>query len=131
MEYKLPKAIKTRWLNDLRSGKFKQGKGQLLAIDDNGNREFCCLGVLATQWHDPDRKSKRDKLSYRGGLSDCGLKIPAEVKLVLQQDPSAKLKKLCGFDEDRSPDVECILAGINDGRNKSFKQIANIIEKHL
>lgn len=34
--------IKERWLKALRSGEYKQGKGQLKCGD-----EFCCLGVLS------------------------------------------------------------------------------------
>jgi len=34
--------VKERWLQDLRSGEFKQGKGVLRTKSD----EFCCLGVL-------------------------------------------------------------------------------------
>lgn len=37
----IPQELKTRWLEALRSGKFKQGFGQL--EDEVG---FCCLGVL-------------------------------------------------------------------------------------
>jgi hypothetical protein len=130
MEYKLPKKIKTRWLNDLRSGKFKQGRERLLEVDDDGSREFCCLGVLATQWHDPNRKSKREKLSFSGGLLESRLKIPPPVAKALSQEPSARLKKM-GSDDYDSYSVEASLVDLNDCRLKSFKQIANIIEKHL
>ena len=34
--------VKTKWLEALRSGKYKQGTGKLRSTDDT----FCCLGVL-------------------------------------------------------------------------------------
>lgn len=40
------KEIKTNWLNNLKSGKFTQGKVQLRSII-NGKIHYCCLGVLA------------------------------------------------------------------------------------
>lgn len=35
------------WLEALRSGDYKQGTGRLCRVDDEGNEEHCCLGVLA------------------------------------------------------------------------------------
>lgn len=35
------------WLIALRSGDYKQGVGRLCRVDDEGNEEYCCLGVLA------------------------------------------------------------------------------------
>ena len=34
--------LKARWVEALRSGKYKQGRGVLRSLND----EFCCLGVL-------------------------------------------------------------------------------------
>lgn len=38
--------IKERWLEALRSGKYKQGQKLLRARDVDGNEYHCCLGVL-------------------------------------------------------------------------------------
>ena len=38
---KMPKVLAEKWLHDLRSGEYKQGKGKLY----KGGR-YCCLGVL-------------------------------------------------------------------------------------
>ncbi len=35
--------VKRKWVEALRSGKFKQGKGQLYITKDNS---YCCLGVF-------------------------------------------------------------------------------------
>jgi hypothetical protein len=45
MEFKLPKAKKTKWLKALRSGKFIQATGQLKIRDENNEHGHCCLGV--------------------------------------------------------------------------------------
>lgn len=37
--------IKERWVEELRSGKYKQGKNTLRQREDGGDA-FCCLGVL-------------------------------------------------------------------------------------
>ena len=46
-------AIKTQWLDDLRSGNFNKGKGVLHRVikneDGTERHEFCCLGVLCEQ----------------------------------------------------------------------------------
>lgn len=55
--------IKTKWLEALRSGKYKQGKN-FLRIEDR----FCCLGVLCdiidpTKWSD---SGHRNNVTYEG-----------------------------------------------------------------
>jgi len=39
----MDKKLKAKWLNALRSGKYKQGDAQLCDLEGR----FCCLGVLA------------------------------------------------------------------------------------
>ena len=38
--------IAKQWVEALRSGKYKQGKGQLMAVVSENEKEYCCLGVL-------------------------------------------------------------------------------------
>lgn len=38
--------IKAQWVAALRSGEYVQGKSTLHSVDENGNAQFCCLGVL-------------------------------------------------------------------------------------
>lgn len=40
------KRIKRQWVDALRSGKFKQGKGALCKVELDGVLTHCCLGVL-------------------------------------------------------------------------------------
>lgn len=44
-EHKLPPDIKAKWLEALRSGKYKQGTGRLFRPGDT----YCCLGVLSAE----------------------------------------------------------------------------------
>jgi hypothetical protein len=34
-----------KWIEALRSGEFKKGKGSLVQVDSEGNKKYCCLGV--------------------------------------------------------------------------------------
>ena len=38
--------IQKRWIEELRSGRFKQGKKKLCRDPGNGDLRYCCLGVL-------------------------------------------------------------------------------------
>lgn len=42
----LTKDEKSRWLQALRSGEYKQGNGAL-CVSNGETKEYCCLGVLA------------------------------------------------------------------------------------
>lgn len=41
-EINFTKKFKDKWIAALRSGKYKQGRGQLRSLNNN----YCCLGVL-------------------------------------------------------------------------------------
>lgn len=51
---------RVKWIEALRSGKYKQGKGQLKQDD-----RYCCLGVLQEITNcDLDLRNQTEKLSY-------------------------------------------------------------------
>lgn len=59
----MPKSIRRKWLNALRSGKYKQGKG---ALEKDG--KYCCLGVLQCVVDgDVERSSKGGSLGFPSG----------------------------------------------------------------
>ena len=118
------KRLKKRWLEALRSGKYKQSRGQFKVTEEEHARQvanyfdkksaapvgYCCLGVLCEispklkklvgpDWEDEGRFD-RDAAAY-AGLSDD-----------------------LGYAQDT-------LIDLNDQHRKSFKQIANWIEKNL
>ena len=104
----MDKKLKAKWVKALRSGKIEKGRGALL--DDKG--AMCCLGVLGRICGIDDRWLIANAGSVAG----------------------------TGFDwlEQRiDRETVDLLADMNDGYNKrysrprSFKQIANYIEKNL
>lgn len=99
----MDKRIKKKWVTALRSGKYKQGRGQLY---DRATGKYCVLGVLAKQ-----------------------LKLP--VGRGVTAGPTQTYDAL---DEILGYRVVNWLVARNDGRGtrpKSFKWLANCIEKNL
>lgn len=48
MRKRFTQAVKDRWLEDLRSGNYRQGTGELSRFEE-GHLCYCCLGVLGEQ----------------------------------------------------------------------------------
>jgi len=108
MEYKkLPKVFKQQWISALISGEYKQTEGTLK--DEHG---YCCLGVACSVMKYHDRViSKHNSISLKYDRIPLSLRGCWEDNLLVSH-----------------------LVDMNDGINqskKSFKQIANFIEKHL
>jgi hypothetical protein len=99
-------AIAKRWVKALRSGKYKQTTCRLCIEDEDGNKEYCCLGVLA------ELRGVRYS-GNNGGLTDACRRW-------------AGMKSPMGAFE--SKDIS--LAGLNDYKGWGFKKIASFIEKH-
>lgn len=104
---KLPKAFKKKWLEALRSGKYEPAQNYLHVYGVG----YCCLGVAC-------------KIS---GVSDKSLQYEHWITKRLSR------KRLPKVLVDNCPSEESALmrlAKMNDA-HKSFKQIANWIEKNL
>jgi hypothetical protein len=100
--------VKQKWLEALRSGKYKQGRRQLRKGDS-----FCCLGVLCdvvdnSKWE----ASGYDKSFYYEG---CGGTLPDDISKSI---PSLREKLT-------------LLMGMNDYYKNSFEEIADYIEENL
>lgn len=147
----MKKRVLTKWLKALRSGKYKQGRGALCQIDKKGTESFCCLGVLCDLYNKEQRRNKKKGLRVEkldrenwmvGGLSSN----PAFVRSYNDCDGTlpTQVIKWAGFREENA-DGEFNdatlpeLITLNDGssgdwgdgtRARSFKQIADIIEKN-
>lgn len=110
--------IKTKWIEALKSGKYKQGREHLRAGDD-----FCCLGVLCdiyknqstekVEWESPDRGNVYSILNHSGVL-------PKPVQEWAELDSENPITGDAGHS----------LAHLND-TGKSFLEIADLIEKNL
>lgn len=96
------KELKNKWIEALRSGKYKQGKGAL-RTGDIENPHYCCLGVLCA-------------ISLE--------KIKGEVMWEKGFLPSSLEDYVC-FDIQKS------LTFKNDNAGWSFSEIADWIEKKL
>lgn len=125
---KLKPAFKKRWLKALRSGKYKQCTGFLKLIKKSKGHQpvsrFCCLGVAqdilyANPWkklYSVDRDAIRD-----------GVEVPC---LSNNGDDACLSDEVCkrmGLDTR----AQAPLTILNDSQGKSFKAIANWIEKNL
>lgn len=108
------KDIKKKWINALRSGKYKQGSGWLL--EDN---KYCCLGVLSDILHSPKKTILGVEMPTVNVCKKAGISYTKDLN-----NPS----RVQG-DGDGDNDAYK-LAGFNDG-GKSFKWIASWIEKKL
>jgi hypothetical protein len=97
--------IKQKWVEALRSGKYKQGYKQLR--DENG--AYCCLGVLCEVVGKP----------YTGSHGS----LPSSVAELAGVHKSGLLPK--------AVENEHFLASVNDYLKYDFNQIADIIEEQL
>ena len=104
-EYKQP------WINALRNGKYRQGKGKLFVSDLGGNlgkdeTKYCCLGVLADILGMTEEEAAQDlekSGTYNALIDKCEI----------------------------TSDQESNLITLNDNENRSFSEIADYIETHL
>ena len=101
------------WVKALRSGDYKQGRGQLKRSEKNGNTRFCCLGVLCdisllTTWGQAVD-------SYFGSTGHL----------------TPKVREWSGITSRSGAifNTEFALTTYND-EGKTFDEIADIIEKH-
>ena len=105
--------LKQKWIDALRSGKYKQGTGRLKQII-NGESTFCCLGVLCDvaglEWH------LRNENIYGIEMPDSRINTAGLGDSPLFEISNEEQIKLWTF---------------NDVRGHSFAEIANYIEINL
>lgn len=125
---KLNKKFKQKWVNALRSGKFKQASGALMefapSLDDElndtvGVKTHCCLGVACAISGIDDGDIEND--------SHITPELITRHKHKLSESDRQGLAKLVFEDES---DLANKLAGFNDN-GKSFNWIAGYIDRYL
>ncbi len=109
---KLPVAFKKKWLKALRSGKYKQGEGQLERIDADGNAKYCCLGVACKMLYPKER--------IKGGIIELD-----------QYEKVPNILKGTGSENHLVLDLATMNDGGEETDPESFGEIANWIEKNL
>lgn len=105
--------LKQKWVEALRSGKYRQSSGYLQHGDG-----FCCLGVLCDVI-DPNSWADSSRL-VAGDISAKHWKDSSVFSL-----PAATLNEI-----NLTYDEEGELIGLNDN-DRPFEEIANHIEKNL
>lgn len=113
----IKKKWKDKWVKALRSGKYKQGKEKLHQKTPNGDI-WCCLGVFCDVVAPEEWEEYDSDYAYDGSTFLPNFDFRKKVKLVKSSDIE--------LDEKFS-----FLANMNDHKHKTFKQIANYIEKYL
>lgn len=125
--------IKKEWLEALRSGEYKQGNRCLFLESKDGDKSFCCLGVLMdlmTKKH-PDSFSWADRFK----LSDSNDLFQGLLEHI-NKDNDRTSSSLCYIPLTASSITEITfleqtkLAKMNDA-GKSFEDISDWIEKNL
>lgn len=102
------KEWKEKWIDALRSGKYKQG--QFLLRNMN---KYCCLGVLCDIHPDVKFTGNRAKHSKDLFYTDGGLSSTFREKMELTLDECRELVRM------------------NDRKGNSFMEIADFIEENL
>jgi len=128
------KVIKKQWLKALRSGKYKQVKGDLRSFDGQG---YCCLGVLCDVVKDyKSIKGYWDGTGFIIGRDGTRGLLPDEVaELASTKDGKLSvdgdLPMGTMFIEQKGQgDNGDTLVQLNDG-GLTFEEIANVIEEQF
>ncbi len=122
MAKKMNAAVKGKWLDALRGGKYKQGRYALRNTVFGGQDTFCCLGVLcelAVEAGVIDAPALDGGWWYAGGEAAI---LPRKVM------NWAGLVSQSGLYSTKN-DEECLASDNDNGM--TFEEIAKIIEKHF
>lgn len=115
----MDRIIKSRWIEALRSGEYKQAEGKLCDDSDNkGGPKFCCLGVLTDLYLKYNDKQWYETDSW-GAMFISNEVLPIEVKNwagLYSKDPVV---------DDENHSSTCLSAMNDDGR--TFTEIADIL----
>lgn len=131
------KEIKKKWIEALRSGEYRQGRGMLCSLD---HHKYCCLGVLTdlyikehpnkAYWSDQKVVEDNKVVIYTGKSF-----LP---EVVMRWAELEYADPIIPYLIDKiSVPLSVHITAINDGfqyqeiPNHSFKQIADMIEESL
>jgi hypothetical protein len=128
---KMNPKVKAMWIKALRSGEYKQGKGQLRSVENN----FCCLGVLCNihaQTYPTYAKTQKSVSVYDGAVN-----IPSDNVLYWaglgEYEKGDFYQKSIVIDKTGDSIVGHLWKR-NDGtsyRKHTFSEIADFIEEHF
>ena len=124
--------IKTKWLEALRSGDYRQGQNVLHQQFGGDKPQYCCLGVLCDIAVKDGVISapeivQGDQDGYHvyeyAGAEEVLPKAVREWAGISESNPTFQ-------DPDEDYTVKTSVADLNDG-GKTFTQLADLIEEHL
>ena len=121
----MDKALKAKWLEALRSGRYKQGKFRLR----NNRDEFCCLGVLCDISGEGEWTHTCD-ISGEGEWTHTRCKGYSYWKEGKEADVNVLPLFVSNFANLTDVEEE-VLIDKNDGDGLSFKEIADWIEENI
>ena len=132
------KNIMEKWVNALRSGKYRKGRNRLCTIRKNGSKNWCCLGVLCDLYNaeNPDALkssivfdgwTRKNVVRYNDGF---GLTTIATLPNTVARWAGIAAKN-GQFINQHTSQGTC-LAELNDCKRskRSFKRMADIIENN-
>jgi hypothetical protein len=110
------KEIADKWVTALRSGQYRKTTGKLCRVSKNGNKSWCCLGVLTDLYN---KEYRHPQAHVSGGFLSSTVE---------------NWSGMCSWDGKLryNNDVGASLSKLNDCKKskRSFKRIADIIEKN-
>ena len=121
------KEIATKWIEALRSGKYKKIVGCLKKVENHEQGSFCALGVLCDIYQkeseEPLAENKRTPTAKKTKVS-----IDGEFDLLPE-----KVRDWAGLGDSEAsiPEMNSNVPRLNDRHKLSFKAIADIIEKNF
>lgn len=126
------KALKDKWLAALRSGEYKQGMNCLMQESPEGERSYCCLGVLCDvsdtgEWEQRTVGGEVQEQFYWRSMDNQGRPT------INTADVPDHLAKPWGLLERSEPlsDKQSRLMHMNDDGQFSFNEIADWIEENI
>lgn len=118
----MKKSVMQKWVKALRSGKYKQGTGYLKQRSPGKKTQYCCLGVLCeilgAEWQPDPLHATRKVYSLDDRGDPTNSNLPFSIK-----EAAGMCSPNGWLPDDRN------LIDMNDIGGKSFKEIADIIEK--
>lgn len=132
----MKKNVAKKWIKALRSGKYKQCKSTLKTYNSKGQPQHCCLGVLCELYNQDMKKNKKKTLSEKTlhhpnhlyGVAEFNSNRDHLPKKVV--DWAGMNDNVGGFGDKSNYNRWNCLSDLNDN-GKTFKTIANIIEKNM
>jgi len=123
----MKKKIATKWIEALRSGKYKKTTGCLKRVENHEQEKFCALGVLCDIYQkeseEPLAENKRTPTAKKTKVS-----IDGEFNRL-----PIKVRNWAGLGDSvaRVQAMYSTIELLNDDQKLSFKEIADIIEKNF